>query len=65
MDILIGLLIYVLIVFVIAWVIQYGVGLLPIDGRIKNFAVIVIWVIAALMILRSALSALTAITPIP
>lgn len=54
-EALIALLIVVLIAAVIGAVIVYAIGLMPIDARLKQIAIVIVWLIVALIILMRAL----------
>lgn len=54
-DGLIALLIVVLVVGIVVFVLKYVIDMLPIDGRFKQIAWILIVIIACLVILAKAL----------
>lgn len=55
MSALISLLITILVVGIVAYVIVYCIDLLPIDGRFKQIARVLVLLIAVLIILMRAL----------
>lgn len=52
---LIGLLIYIIVVGIVAYLIKMLIDMLPIDGRFKQIAGILVMLVAVLLILREAL----------
>ena len=52
---LISLLIHILVICIIAWIITYIVGQFPIPAPINRIIPLIVWVIAALLILKALL----------
>lgn len=52
---LIALLVVILVVGIVAWLVVWLIDMLPIDGRFKQIARVIVMVIAILLILLRAL----------
>lgn len=54
-EALISLLIVIIVAGIVGAVIVYIIGLIPMEGRFKQIAVVIVWLIVALIVLARAL----------